>query len=172
MPDRVIVWAPRSLAGLLSSLVNEFLDFENKHSQCSPGCYTATITMSPIQQTLRMTGLPPAIHRDDIQRHFNAHIGQKGRQTIEAIGPICKEPGENTNQTTVTFSSDEIAQKALRLNYAQRQLSVIGSGAATFSLDREFRGMTTLQSLANPKTNRPDIEWVLLQNLLYTSLPR
>ncbi|KAL9609317.1 MAG: hypothetical protein Q9167_005904 [Letrouitia subvulpina] len=115
--------------------------------------------MSPTQQTLRVTGLPPATHQNDIRRHFEVHVTQRGRQIIEAIGPICKEPGRNTNQTTVTFSSYEIAQQALSLDYEKRQLIAVGGGAATFSLDQEFRGMTTLQSLANPKTNKPDIEW-------------
>ena len=114
--------------------------------------------MSPTQQTLRMRGLPSKTKQTDVEYHLNAHIKDRGRQSVVGIGPICKEPGAETTQTTVTFSSTETAKLALELDQNARRLIAEQGGAEKFSLDDEFRGMTTLQCLLNPKTGQPDIE--------------
>ena len=116
--------------------------------------------MAPIQKTLRITGLPLETHQDDVRTFFESHVRSQGRQSVEAIGPICLELGAKTNQTTVTFSSPIAAQQALNLDHPTRQLTAVRGGREIISLDHEFRGITTLQSFANPDTGKPDIEYV------------
>lgn len=115
--------------------------------------------MTPNQQTLRLTGLPAAAVEDDVNHFFQVHIRHPGTN-IQAIGPICKEPGKTTNQTTVTFASRDLARQALQLDYRTRRLTAAGGGYETINLDSDFKDMTTLQSFANPKTGKPDIEYV------------
>lgn len=114
--------------------------------------------MAPVQQTLRITGLPPATTTDEVKRHFRVHVKDKERPSVVAVGPICKEPDADTNETTVSFSSIDAANRALDLDRDARMLTASQGGAAMVSVDKRFRGMTTLERLVNPDTCQPDIE--------------
>lgn len=120
--------------------------------------------MTPNQQTLRVTGLPAAATEDDVNHFFQVFIRQPGTH-IQAIGPFCKEADKTTYQTTVTFASRDLARQALQLDHRSRRLTAARGGFETINLDSDFKDMTTLQSLANPKTGEPDIEYV--QHYIY-----
>ena len=112
------------------------------------------------QQTLRMTGLPQLTQTEDVESFFHERIPSKGRQIIESIGPISRTAMSQTMQTTVSFSSHEAAREALKLQHANRQLTLIKEGAEDLKIeiDHTFKDMTTLHTSANPKTGFPDIE--------------
>ena len=115
--------------------------------------------MESRQQTLRISGLPPATCTEDIENFFNERINSKGRQIIEAVGPVCgSDSSDITKHTTVTFSSNSLAEKALGLEYARKRFLAVRGGDNHIRLDHEFKDMTTLFSSDNPESAEPDIE--------------
>ena len=120
--------------------------------------------MESKQQTLRVTGLPPATQTADIENFFRERISSKGRQIIESIGPISRGAMSHKMQTTVSFSSHEAAKEALKLQHANRRLTAIEGGAEHIILNYTFEDITTLHISENPKTGHPDIEYVLVHH--------
>lgn len=117
--------------------------------------------MNSVQQTIRVTGLPPNASKTDVQNHFNERVVRKhGRQIVELVGPICDHSTRITKRTTVTFSSHNTAQKALNLEETSLRLIAESGGAETITLDHSFRDLTTLHTSNNPATGKPDIEYV------------
>lgn len=114
--------------------------------------------MDSKQQTLRMTGLPTSTQIIDVENFFRVQIERKGRQVIESVGPISQDAMSRKMQTTVSFSSPDAAQQALKLEYARRWFTAVNGGAEYISLNHDFEDMTTLHSSANPATGQPDIE--------------
>lgn len=118
--------------------------------------------MDANQQTLRITGLPPNCEEKDVEHFFNGRIQRhRGRQIIERVGPISSYGGGITKRTTVSFSSRNTAQKALDLPETNRRLTAENGGSGTISLNHTFVDLTTLHSSVNPKTGKPDIEYVI-----------
>ena len=125
--------------------------------------------MDSRQQTLRMTGLPPFAQVEDVKHFFNDRIRNKGRQIIESIGPISQDAMSQTTQTTVSFSSHDVAQLALDLEYSNRRLVAINGGAENVALNHDFKDISTLHTSKNPVTGRPDIEYVSTPQSDYTT---
>ena len=113
--------------------------------------------MDSRQQTLRMTGLPPSTHREDVENFFGDHVKRKGRQIIESIGPISQDANTANRKTTVSFSSHDAAVDALNVEHTKRRLVTVHGGADIVSLDLSFEDITTLYSSANPQTGQPDL---------------
>ena len=114
--------------------------------------------MKSKQQTIRITNLPSATHQEDIVEFFSDRVNRKGRQVVEEIGPLSTDAVSNTKLSTVTFSSDDVAQKAVDLEYGKRRLKALAGGDSVITLDHEFKDITTLYSSDNPSTGEPDIE--------------
>ena len=116
--------------------------------------------MNSNQQTLRVAGLPPNTQERDVKNFFDDHIRRKhGRQIVEFVGPICAQSIRNTKRTTVSFSSQNTAQKALDLEETSRRIyAERGGSPETITLDHAFKDLTTLHSSDNPTTGKPDIE--------------
>ena len=117
-----------------------------------------SLPLSPKQQTLRVTGLPPFTQTGDVETFFRDRIPSKGRQIIESIGPISRSAMSHKMQTIVSFSSHEVARQALNIRYASRRLTAIKGGAEYIKIDHTFEDMTTLHASVNPRIGHPDIE--------------
>lgn len=105
-----------------------------------------------------MTGLPTSTQIADVENFFNDRIDRKGRQVIDSVGPISQDAMSRKMQTTVSFSSPDAAQQALKLPYARKRFTAVNGGAEYISLNHDFEDLTTLHSSANPATGQPDIE--------------
>lgn len=119
--------------------------------------------MVSTQQTLRVAGLPANTEQSDVKQFFEERISRRhGRQIVESVGPICDHANRTTKRTTVSFSSYRTAQKALSLPEPKRWFHAENGGAETITLDDRFEALTTLYSSVNPKTGKPDIEYVFI----------
>lgn len=114
--------------------------------------------MDSKQQTLRVTGLPQLTQIGDVENFFSDRIQYKGRKIIESVGPISQSAMSQKMQTTVSFSSHEAANKALKLGRANRRLTAVKGGAEYITIDYGFEDITTLHTSNNPVTGHPDIE--------------
>lgn len=114
--------------------------------------------MDSTQQTLRVTGLPYLTQIEDVENFFSDRIQYKGRKIIESVGSISQSAMSQKMQTTVSFSSHEAANKALKLGHANRRLTAVKGGAEYITIDHGFEDITTLHTSNNPVTGRPDIE--------------
>ena len=110
--------------------------------------------MNSSQQTLRFRCLPVNVDEDDIMQFFGDRINKSvGKKIIQSIGPFCEDSNTATKSTTISFSSNNTAQKALGLDRSQRILK-----GHVVELDHEFLDITTLYRSDNPSTGKPDIE--------------
>ena len=116
--------------------------------------------MDSKQQTLRLTGLPQLTQVEDVENFFRDRIKNKGRKILESVGPFSRNAISQTMQTTVSFSSHDAAQKALKLAYDRRRFGAVKGGSEHISLNHSFEDITTLHTSKNPETGRPDIEFV------------
>ena len=121
--------------------------------------------MNSTQQTLRLTHLPRLTQNQDVEDFFKDRIVNKGRRIIESIGPLSQDAMSQTMQTTVSFSSHNVAQQALDLPYARRRFVAVSGGHEQCSLNANFEDITTLHTSKNPSTGRPDIELVSVHPL-------
>ena len=110
--------------------------------------------MDSSQQTLRCRGLPPKVDEDDIIQFFGDRIKKSaGKKIVQSIGPLCLDTNTSTISTTVSFSSNNTAKKALELDRSQRFLK-----GHLIEVGHDFLDITTLYKSNNPQTGKPDIE--------------
>lgn len=115
--------------------------------------------MDPVQQTLRLSGLPALTQESDVRHFFEQRVERRhGRHMIESVGPICDHANRETKRTTVSFSSHNVAQKAIDLPLSNRRFGAERGGVSEVTLDATFRDLTTLHQGNNPATGKPDIE--------------
>lgn len=115
--------------------------------------------MDSDQQTLRVSGLPALTQESDVWHFFEQRVGRRhGRHIIESVGPICDHGNRETKRTTVSFSSHNVAQRAIDLSLSNRRFVAERGGVSEVNLDATFRDLTTLHQGNNPATGKPDIE--------------
>lgn len=110
--------------------------------------------MDSNQQTLRVRGLPLTVDEEDVEQWFGDRIKKSaGKKIVQRVGRLCHDPTTDSYTTTVTFSSNNTAQKALSLGYLERNFR-----NALLELDHQFDNITTLHKSNNPRTGKPDVE--------------
>ena len=120
----------------------------------NPGPSLLTSTMDSSQQTLRVRGLSPKVDEEDITQWFGDRIQKSaGKRKVQTIGRLCYDPSTDSCTTTVTFSSNNTAQQALKLGYREREFR-----GRTITLDCLFDDITTLHKSVNPRTGKTDVE--------------
>lgn len=96
--------------------------------------------------TVRLRNLPQETRQTCVSRFFDRRIGLSGGTVIamNGIGNIVNQANTKTKQTTVTFQSHDLKNRALRDCDRQPFSSEYGDGSLPVSIDDEFNGLTTL----------------------------
>ena len=104
----------------------------------------------PSQLTLLLRNLPDKISKRDIETFFiNRVVSAKGEEAIiDNVGHIYKPANLQTRRAVVTFTSYEIAKKALRLSGSQITAEIASpgdpAGRLLVEINGDFRGLITL----------------------------